>query len=873
MHSPKPYGFSVEGGVPTQNDYNLILQLVRHLSNTKQLSNLESLKIVRDLPDGGTVIVRDMGGILKVIVKKPSKFSEPFNGIAKMYIPMFYSGVFRQCWYRDHEKYLPLKITEQCRKRLSSYGELKVEKDISLERFAIEYDDKFHFLKPKIEGSYFRHSQYMRLKPTLYSGPMAELVQIVSGYGKLHNENYKVNEGVDELPTAFLENAEMDLPDKWYVKVLSELKNSVLPGYTGMPEIEGKIQYDYRPQNNTLVSFDSNKKPWLIQVGFNGVYAMPLPIVPATATPSFKEYIESVADEEILKILDRFGALPSGETFPKGEDFQNWERAGAIIKVCESSDFYNNNPMYGSCGWSMNSSGTEAFNTCYTYLDNGLMTAYGYKLKLKLGSATNEGWIAAKQTDMSSVYRYVADLFKLLSPGTGRSNAIIYKVRQSKVEDLAWRADLNINGVGESEVDYWHNMQMEPIAKHSGNMARVTSGSVYWPAPKNPTSMGRFKFPTYSGEGCESLVMISPEYEGDFVRCDTVIFGTYIDDQLRYVKYFYDERKVTESVNSTFEDGMIVGSWEESKTNEQSGLLGHFYTTDADDRRLASPSSSYTKIVGTDLGYGNPAYGTPSILYTHGGLSRSRYYKHVTTIDTISGDGMDCAVCIPNFNRDCILYAFQESTQSKSHNEKHNLYAMADPTSYELWTYDPIFHWIGGSGKGKPAPTTGDYVYVYGPKYNPTKYSDFADSGDWYGVGSGYIDVSAICAPYTDRASGAHHAGGVAIGGEGPTIEPFDKTTHESNILKGRVDFVYDNVGAKVIHRNLPALWYFQFSPVDSGGSLVYFQRDACRVLFGETEYANISDENASPERRQRWGYSTLADSRGHHYFFGVINE
>ena len=135
------------------------------------------------------------------------------------------------------------------------------------------------------------------------------------------------------------------------------------------------------------------------------------------------------------------------------------------------------------------------------------------------------------------------------------------------------------------------------------------------------------------------------------------------------------------------------------------------------------------------------------------------------------------------------------------------------------------------------------------------------------------MDVSAICAPYTDRVSGAHHGGGVAIGGEGPTIEPFDKSEHESNIQKGRVSIAYGNVGTPVIHRDLPDARYFSFSPVESGGTLLYFQRDACRVLIGDSEYANISDENASNERRHRWGFSNLADSTGHHYFLGVINE
>ena len=98
-------------------------------------------------------------------------------------------------------------------------------------------------------------------------------------------------------------------------------------------------------------------------------------------------------------------------------------------------------------------------------------------------------------------------------------------------------------------------------------------------------------------------------------------------------------------------------------------------------------------------------------------------------------------------------------------------------------------------------------------------------------------------------------------------------TEYEENIQKGRVDIVYEPSSATTIHRQIPAAWYFSFSPVESGGSLSYFQRDACRVTFGDSVYANISDENASRERRHKWGYCSLVEHTSHYYFIGVINE
>lgn len=870
MHQPKPYGLLVLGGELTEQDQALISATVLRFTNLKHGGQLDSLRKQYDLSDGGYFIVQNMGGIFKVIAYK-SLISKLFklDGKVHGYIPMLFSGAFGRSWYREDENTLPLRITEQCRKRLSAYGDVSISKELELSRFVINYAEKFNTLEPKISGPYFRHTQYMNIKPTLYSGAMGEVMQIVSGYGRLKDEKF-VGTEKDSI-----ENIEMSVPEEWYLKIIVELGNKSLPGYVGIPHIDGQFQCDYRPSQNDLVAFDSNNLPWLVRIQPNGVFAMPLPVVPATATVSFREYILSVGDDEILKILDKFGALPTGETFPEGDAFHAWKRAGVIIKICESSDFYNHSAMYPDCGWSINSLGTEAFNTCWSYRADGLQMSYGYKLSLRLSPAQNIGWIESQKTNMSDVYDYISALFDLISVTDSKGQAIIYKVRRISLNDIKDRVQLKTGSkVDQNEVDYWDNLEMPPLANHTGNLNRVTSGPIYWGAI-NPQSMGRLKFPAPGGVGCESFVFQSPDYKGGFVKCDTVVFGTYIDDQLKYVKYFIDDRTVKESTESTYEDIMIVGQWEKTEKTTVSALQGYFYTSDYDDRRLVSPNTKYTEVKGIDMGYGNPAYATPGLIVKWGTLSRSRYYKHETTVTTTSGGGLDCAICVPKYNRDAIIYVHKTSTDSRERHEYHSLYDMADPTSYGLWTYDPSFHWQGIDGKGEPRPKTGDYVYVSGPpNYSPTETSDFADSGDWYGVGNGYVDVSPICAKYTDsRIVGNHSISGVVIGGEGPTIPKHDVLVREGKTSSRYLSLSVGNVGSNIVHMKAHDSWYYSFSPVPVGNDLVYFQRDVCRVLFGDSEYVNISDENATKERRQRWGFSNLVDNSTHHYFFGVINE
>lgn len=871
MHSPQPYGLLIDGDEPTDRDSGFVSSLLLQLTNNKETYQIESLRIVRNLPDGGYVIVQHMGGLLKAIIKKnnQSKQKKPVDGIAHSQIPMLFSGVFEKLTYSIEENYLPLRLTQQTRRRLSDYRDIRVPDRLYLNRFVVEYPPAFKYFEPLIKGDYFKHTQYMRLKPSWYSGAMAEVVQIAVGYGKPRNPDFEDDS---------IENIKMVIPANVHEQIQAELNRSALPGYTGYPHEQGYIQYDYKQAQNDLVAFDSSRMPWLVRVSAMGVYAMPLPMIPATTTEAFRKYIEQVQDSEILKILDRFGGMPSGETFPPGKDFHAWVRAGVIIKVCDAHEFYQHSPLYDAAGWSVNSDGTEGFNTCYQ-MTGGRVEFLSYKLKLSLAPVQNKGWIQPGNTGSSSLFAYISDLYQMLDVSDPYDRAIVYKIKNAKPEEIESRSSGYIPGDSgrQREFDYWDNYTAKPIASHGGSVSRVGSGIASLSVVQGFYVINALKFPALTGEGCQSFSCPAPDLKDrptTDIACDVVVYGGYIDGQLKVIKYFREPLTFKKAVESTFEDIMIVGQWEQTETTSISGISGELYTSDFDDRRELAESSLYTHIKGTDLGYGNPAYMTPGVLFTHGGLSRDRYYKHVVKTKAISSDSLQAAVCVPNFNRDGILYAYQQTTGSEVTTEEHFKKAVGDPTSYSLWTYDPIFHWIGGIGKGRPMPKTGDYAYVYDMTYMPTEMSDFADQGDWYGVGNGYVDVSPIVTPYTDRASGNHHAGGVLIGGEAPHMEPFNSKEEIKNKSSGYVGFSAQEVSGMVVHRNIPAVWYFYFSPQDDGaGGLVYFQRDSCRVMFGDSRYVNISDEGGSSGRRKFWGHTRLASHSTHHYFFGVINE
>ena len=172
MHSPKPYGLLVKGDMPTERDMAFIESVARRLTNFKLTGQLDSLKWEYELPDGGWFIVQDMGGTFRVITTKGHVDELVSTGFAQMYIPTMFSGVITRNMVKEDEG-VGIRLTEQCRRRLASYQtENLPPKDVSLKRFVIEYAEKFNYFKPKMTGIY-TFTQYVKQRPTWYSGAMA----------------------------------------------------------------------------------------------------------------------------------------------------------------------------------------------------------------------------------------------------------------------------------------------------------------------------------------------------------------------------------------------------------------------------------------------------------------------------------------------------------------------------------------------------------------------------------------------------------------------------------------------------------------------------------------------------------------------------
>lgn len=842
MHQPRPFGLHVENGELTKDDLSFINHQALRLTNLKDLSGVDSLKMVYDLPDGGVAILQDAGGIFKVIAdKQRQKDSDAHHYSAS--IPMLLSGVITNAWVKEDEP-TGVKITQTCRRRLNGYEDTKLPpQELLLHRLTIgntsPLTDQFI-------------SQYVSSYPTWYSGAMAEVVQIIAGYGRGDVEN---------LPDKPYEKNDLNIPLDVTDRIAEEIHNSHTYCYDGVVRIDGKIIYRFGFNVTHGVAFDDDNKPWLIKFNSLGVWAMPLPLITGTTTSAFYDYIEEMGDDEILAILDKFGGMPSGEDFPEGDAFQAWYRAGVIIKVCDTADFYHHIGYATGIGWSFNLRGSEAYNTCYNYDDKtGIGIGYTYKAKLnfKKISTPNKGGASDNKLINDYINRLLGALVDL---PRYMALSIGFKIRYATWAELSQRV---YNSIDESEINYWHNLTVKPIAAHTGNVVRVYQGYLYHHAKLK--FQPQFKFPEPMLAGCVShdfLPISGFPYGGKPPNCDTIMFAYYIGDDLKTIKYFVDWGSYTKQTDSDFEPYMYVGSWQKHEYIGATGVQGYFYGSDIDDREEVSPTETLTTVVGKDQGYDKK----PMFSYHHffgmtGSMWRNRYYTHLTTTTSNTGNQISLAVCVPYLTRNMALFAKTKTISNQRKTVNYSLGSVKDPNTYTYWTYDSVSAWHSmyiSSPKGSPYPVNGNPVWVELYNYSPSEANEWADNGDW--VGGLPADYTWLIHPKSNEWL---HGGG----GGAPNIKPYYASSDFGSVSTGRV-VLSGSEQPLVCHNRIPDSWYYVASPSDFGD---FFYKDATKICFGESEYINTSELNEYNQRAHQ-GYTKLADHNGAHFFIGVINE
>ena len=864
MRAPLPYGLFVTGGQATDDDLAQADALAREVTNMRTAGALVAHRMRRELPGGGEVEAVYAGGTFRVYISKDdAPDGKREESEVSLDVPLLFSGVVTRALVRSGEG-VEMRITTGSRRRIAGYGgsDAYPPERVELQRFRIGYHTMVQEFEPKNPGV-LMHTQYVQQRPGWYSGAMAEVMQIVGGYGR---------QDFDKLPRTPVEQARYRLPDEVRRKIAERLQGRMAPGYTGAPPKDGKFQFDYKHHNTHGVLFGEDGMPWLLQIDRRGVWAMPLPLAPATTTPEFRAHIEAVGDEEVEAVLDRFGGMPSGEGFPREtKTFEAWRRAGVIVRLGSTGEFYSHIAYTTACGWSFNSAGTEGFNTCYSYDDKGIARGLAFKMRASMGALPDRGYLPptppVKGVERERGQVYLTQLLGALSD-TPQHNAIRYKLRRADEGQIMNRARRQ-KFVAEEEVAYWDALEMTPIASGSANVTKVGDGALYHPAKFR--FQPQIKFPDPAIGGCISFdfTPAEPVAANKRPRCDTIMFGYYVRDQLKVVKYFLDTSQFTQEEENNFDECMQVGSWEQTIHTGQSSLHGHFYSTDLDAREAFAPTTTHTKIVGTDLGYDH----TPRFSFDHffssvGSIWRRRYFQHETESNTTQDRARTIAVCVPYFARNGVFNAQRTSTTGESTSKGRELHYTTDPNSYRYYTYDFLWAWVGGSTHGNmanaagasPSPKDGNPVWVLGYNYYPGPCTDFADQGDW--MGSLPQDYTWLIHPNKNewRFSG---------GGGAPAVREFSDTAHKPGKTEGLLHLSFTD-RLHEVNKN-PRNGFFTVSPSEFND---VFYTDAIKSEVGEAEYASCAEVNPeSPTQRTRWGFTRLADHKSAHHFIGVIHE
>jgi hypothetical protein len=866
MHQPRPHGrFYYGEGELDQDDAAAAELLLRRLTNLKGVSRLDALKMARTLPSGATAIAQDAGGVVRLLIYPKVERDEPeHEGIAEDYVPMLFCGAI------DNGMGVPGKpidvaVTNTTQRRLGQYvkGEEAAAR-LSLARFNCRIPNHLKLFGGELEPFM---TQYARLRPTWWTGAMAQVVQIVGGYGR---------QDFDDLPDEGVERARLLIPARYRQRIAQEIENRRLPGYLGIPPEDGQFVYDMQAAKTHGVTFDAAGAPWLTQVSRAGVYAMPLPIIPATATQAFREYMEEVADHEILWALDRFGGLPSGEGFPATEDgMEAWRRAGAIIKVCETKDFYALDELSLACGWAFNSSGTEGFNTATGFGgEYAIPFCAAFKLRLRFGRAENRGWVAGRtfegMADQARINAYMGGLLSRLSKNRDRERAIKYKLR--RVEPAKIIARLGHDGA--TDVDYWDALEIEPIAAHIGNCAKVGQGWIY------PTVLPSFKIPEPVLGGLishttEGLYDIDPPEK--YPRCDTIIYGYYLGDDLKVVKYFYDDRELEVTEESDFEDCMIVGKWEKTQYQSPPKLQGHLYTTDFDERKEVSESFTRTNVKGVDLGYTNGSlYMLLSVWSYVFRFERRRYYGRTTNVVRHRQASRSMYCYAPFMERSALVCGYYETSKTDEKTEVAERLFVTDPNKYHAWSYDWYSRSFWGTQEDwfdwayMPYDTSPPNPFmVMKHYYEPGYCSDWADDGEW--LDKPPVDKTAYfnSGPDWHEEYGEIWGGALRYTARRPSFHEYSKRLpgDESEEF-GNYTSILDQY--KKLSDKEVSDFHYSTSP-DSFGNVFY--QDAVRIAAGVARYASLSDTGGgSPVERTRYGFSVMANHRIAQHYIGVIN-
>ena len=212
-----------------------------------------------------------------------------------------------------------------------------------------------------------QYSQYHELRPSMWTGIMKKVIQVIMGYGKLKTQQL-VHKKARKYETQQLDH-----------KKAREYKTYGV-----------QIKYDYKFSRTHGIYKGPDDTLWLIEISqTRGVLAMPLPKFPGYNRKQSTMYREN-GNNAMATVLEELGCLPSGETFPTGQKLEEKIQRGDILRLLTADDlsvFYQEAGGFSSaCGWAFSDTGNEAHNISYICPEKTLCKARWYKIIIDIGA-------------------------------------------------------------------------------------------------------------------------------------------------------------------------------------------------------------------------------------------------------------------------------------------------------------------------------------------------------------------------------------------------------------------------------------------------------------------------------------------------------
>lgn len=554
-----------------------------------------------------------------------------------------------------------------------------------------------------VQDTEFRQfTQHAGVKPTMYSGLMRGVVQLLLGYGVkvggiYQDRTWKVDLG--KLP-------EVEIP-------LSEYEKRVVKdGY--------RVLYDYRPFRTHGVIRGPDGTMWLLEISATrGVVAMQLPLHKDSVTEDFAREIEKRGDAEAQYVLDMLGGFPTGESLPQGGNFSALERSGRIVRMAEQSDLSGPFKLsfYGSAlGWSINDAGTEAHYTGYEY-ENGYQYGEHWQINLSIGALA-----AIKPPDRADdVRRHVA----------GRGQGDTYIINLEKVDRITnEQAESLLAMRGDEAYDSLDKMQAQSVAIGKASVGRASRGDLYWPTLRAATQYKVWEPMLEGGAIMTHDMRAMREHVGDPpMTCDTTVLAFFVGNELKTGKFFYDRRTTEAESESDFEDCMYIGSWTQTLRFGNISTTPGFYMDDMDERLEVPDSESTTEITGQDLGYSQVAISDHLDDIRIADFWRVKRFKMRTETRTNKSINLASALIVPGFARDACYMATRTTKTEGAHSIAYGYKHLRDPNWAQTWR--AIISTAGWSVDLIPECGNKDKRRVRFIIYDQTACSDYADSGQW----------------------------------------------------------------------------------------------------------------------------------------------